>query len=603
MTASGVADRPTGAAGGSENPVLALWGRTHGFRAALAGLVILELLSNAAVLVEPLVVIWVLDALQDDGDLSTPVLTLGGIAVVGVALAAVTVFLLGRLGQRLVLRIRQETADRILDGQVTEVERLPTGDLLSRVGSDTTLLQQTLTEALVRGAVAPLALLAALALMATINGLLALVLVALLACATAVEWWAIGRHFEAAEDTQNRIGRMLTALQRVLIAFRTVKASATQPDERRRINGEAAAAYRSGVRTAKWAAVVDAVGLGTMEMLFLVALGIGSFQVSSGQLTLSGLVAFLLYAMYLREPVERLTEAAPSISSGLAAVQRLEQIRKLPVESALEDGEGARTDGTPSGHRRDKPGAGSVVLEDVWFGYDSTDVIKGLSLNLGRGLTVLAGPSGAGKTTVLSLIERFVDADRGRIRFDGVDIRHFHRGDLRRRLAYVEQESPLLGSTLRQAVLYGASDAGDAEVAAVLSAVGLDDWVGSLPQGLDTPLGERGVTISGGQRQRLAVARALLRQAEVLLLDEATSQLDGRSERVLLRTIVENARARTVVAVTQRLSLAAHAERVVVLDDGRIRAVGTHQELLSTDPLYRALAASDDHVPPSTRSA
>jgi ABC-type multidrug transport system fused ATPase/permease subunit len=582
------------AANRTKSPGRVLWGHTHGFRAVLAGLLTLELLSNAAVLLEPLLVMWVLDELERNGDLLTPVLTLGGIAAAGAALAAITVFLLGRLGQQLVLRIRREIADRVLDGRVTEVEKLPTGDLLSRVGSDTTLLQQTLAEALVHGAVAPLALLVALILMATIDVTLTLVLVTLLALATVVEWWALGRHFAATEDAQNRVGRMLTALQRVLIAFRTVKASATQPAERRVINGEGAAAYRSGVRAAKWAAVVEATGLGTVEVLFLVSLGLGSFEIASGKLALSGLLAFLLYAMYLREPVETLTEAAASISSGLAAVQRVEEVRKLPVESALEDGKG---DDASSGRRAGKHGEGSVVLEDVWFGYGSTDVIKGLSLDLGRGLTVLVGPSGAGKTTVLSLIERFVDVDRGRILFDGVDVRHFHRGDLRRRLAYVEQESPLLGSTLRQAALYGACDASEAEVEAVLIAVGLDEWIGSLPDGLDTPVGERGVTISGGQRQRLAMARALLRKAEVLLLDEATSQLDGRSEQVLLRTIVETAGARTVVAVTQRFLIATHADRVVVLDDGRVRAVGGHEELLSTDPLYRALATSAEHLP------
>lgn len=591
MTA--LAKRPRGTASGSKSPGRALWGHTRGFRAVLAGLLALELLANAAVLAEPLVVMWVLDALQRNRNLLTPVLALGGIAVAGVVLAVITAFLLGRLGQRLVLRIRRELAARVLDARVTEVEKLPTGDLLSRVGSDTTLLQQTLAEALVHGLVAPLALLAALVLMATIDMTLTLVVVVMLMLATVVEWLALGRHFAAAEDAQNRVGRMLTALQRVLIAFRMVKASNTQPDERRVVDEEGTAAYRSGVRAAKWAAIVDATGIGTVELLFLVSLGLGAFRIASGELALSGLLAFLLYAMYLREPVETLTDTAASISSSLAAVQRVEDVRNLPVESTLGDpepGAGAsQADEAPS--RTGERGEGSVVLEDVWFGYGSTDVIKGVSLDLGRGLTVLVGPSGAGKTTVLSLIERFVDVDRGRIRFDGVDVRHFHRDDLRRRLAYVEQESPLLGSTLRQAALYGVRDASEAEVEAVLAAVGLGEWIGSLPDGLDTPVGERGVTISGGQRQRLAVARALLRKAEVLLLDEATSQLDGWNEQVLLRTIVETARARTVVAVTQRFSIAAHADRVVVLDDGRIRAVGRHEELLGSDAFYRALAA------------
>ena len=592
MTA--LANGPRGTASGNKSPGRALWGHTRGFRTVLAGLLALELLANAAVLAEPLVAMWVLNALQRNSSLLTPVLALGGIAVVGVVLAVITVFLLGRLGQRLVLRIRRELAARVLDGQVTEVEKLPTGDLLSRVGSDTTLLQQTLAEALVHGLVAPLALLAALVLMATIDMTLTLMVVALLILATVVEWLALGRHFAAAEDAQNRVGRMLTALQRVLIAFRMVKASNTQQDERRVVDGEGADAYRSGVRAAKWAAIVEATGIGTAELLFLVSLGFGSFRIASGELSVSGLLAFLLYAMYLREPVETLTEAAASTSSSLAAVQRIEDVRNLPVESTLGDAEPGAVAGQvgEASNVAGERGEGSVVLEDVWFGYDSTDVIKGVSLDIGRGLTVLVGPSGAGKTTVLSLIERFADADRGWIRFDGVDVRHFHRDALRRRLAYVEQESPLLGSTLREAALYGVRDVSEAEVEAVLAAVGLDYWIGSLPDGLDTPVGERGVTISGGQRQRLAVARALLRKAEVLLLDEATSQLDGRSEQTLLRTIAETARARTVIAVTQRFSIAAHADRVVVLDDGRVRAVGRHEELLGSDAFYRALAGA-----------
>lgn len=590
MTA--LANRPRGTAGGRKSPGRALWGHTRGYRAVLAGLLALELLANAAVLAEPLVAMRVLDALQRNGDLLTPVLALGGIAVGGVVLAVITVFLLGRLGQRLVLRIRRELAARVLDGRVTEVEKLPTGDLLSRVGSDTTLLQQTLAEALVHGLVAPLSLLAALVLMATIDVTLTLVVVVLLTLATVVEWLALGRHFKAAEDAQNRVGRMLAALQRVLIAFRMVKASNTQPDERRVVDGEGIDAYRSGVRAAKWAAIVEATGIGTVELLFLVSLGLGSFRIASGELALSGLLAFLLYAMYLREPIETMTETAASISSSLAAVQRVEDVRNLPGESTLGDAEPGAVPGRvgEAPNEAGERGEASVVLDNVWFGYDSTDVIKGVSLDLGRGLTVLVGPSGAGKTTVLSLIERFVDADRGRIRFGGVDVRRFHRDDLRRRLAYVEQESPLLGSTLREAALYGVREVSEAEIEAVLAAVGLDEWIGSLPDGLNTPVGERGVTISGGQRQRLAVARALLRKAEVLLLDEATSQLDGRNEQVLLRTIVETARARTVVAVTQRFSIAAHADRVVVLDDGRVRAVGRHEELLGSDAFYRALA-------------
>jgi ABC-type multidrug transport system fused ATPase/permease subunit len=210
-------------------------------------------------------------------------------------------------------------------------------------------------------------------------------------------------------------------------------------------------------------------------------------------------------------------------------------------------------------------------------------VLRDVSFAATQGLTVLVGPSGSGKTTLLSLVERFVDAQQGRVLLDGVDVREWDRAELRGKLAYVQQEAPLLGDTIREAALYAVPDAESVDLAAALRAVALDAWVETLPLGLDTPVGERGVSISGGQRQRLAVARALLRGADVLLLDEATSQLDTVSERTLLESVTHYARSRVVVAVTHRMAVAAEADQVVLFDADGVHVVGKHA-LLQSDP-------------------
>ncbi|MCP3802036.1 ABC transporter ATP-binding protein/permease [Allokutzneria sp. A3M-2-11 16] len=569
----------------SGTPATVLWGYTKGSRGRLGSLMLLELLSNAAVLIQPLVASWVLDSLEADEELVTPVVLLAVVGVLGLVLATISHYLLGRLGEGMVLDVRRGLVRGLLHARVGDVTGRPVGDVLARVGSDTTLLRHTLSSALVHGAVAPLVLVAALALMASIDPVLLVVLLVVLVVTSIAEWFALKRMYEAAEHAQDRVAGMLTALQRTLIAFRTVKAFGTEDREERAVAEDARAAYRAGVRQAWLDALVQGISIGALEVMFLVVLGVGATRIVSGELQVSDLVAFLLYVTYLRDPVENGADAATSLSEGLAAVSRVQALHELPAEHEEPAGTLARHE------------EGGLRLDQLCYSHDREPVLRGVSLTAGRGLTVLVGPSGAGKTTVLGLIERFDDPDHGRILLDGADIRGLPRRELRRRLAYVEQEAPLLGETLREAVLYGAPDTAEQDLDEVLRAVALDEWISTLPEGLDTEIGERGARMSGGQRQRLAVARAVLRRAEVLLLDEATSQLDGRSEAQLLRALLDQARVRTVIAVSHRYSLAAHADHVVLLDQGQVLAVDTHEELLRAHPLYRALTnTSDDEV-------
>ncbi|MCB5909694.1 ABC transporter ATP-binding protein [Streptomyces pinistramenti] len=563
-----------------------LWRFGRGMGAAMAGLLVLDLLSYGAVLAQPRVVKWLLDSVSAGTGFGPGLVALGAVAVLSGVLLFTSNYWLGRFGQRIVLGARSGMVGSLLRAKVATVQREPVGDVLSRVGSDTTLLERAVAEALVRGTAAPLVLVATVLLMALTDVTMVLVLLGIVVLGAGAEWLALRRLFEATEATQSSLGEMLTGLQRVLVAFRTVKAFGTEAQEARGVIGRAEGAYQQGVRAARWSAVVSACGGVTMDAMFLTALGMGAAKIAAGTMPFSDLVAFLLYVMYLRAPVGAMTQAASAISEGLAALGRVQRILAIPAEPDDEDAEAAQAPAVP-------PPPAGIVLAEVSAGYGGTAILSGVSLHVPRGLTVLTGPSGIGKTTLLNLVERFLDAERGRVFLDGEDIRSLRRDELRRRLAYVEQDAPLLGETIRETVCYGTGCTDDREVLDTLRAVGLSEWLAGLPRGLDTTVDERAVSVSGGQRQRLAVARALLRHADVLLLDEVTSQLDADSEEVLLRTILDQSRARVVLAVTHRISVARQADLVVVLDEGRVRGAGRHTELMRSDPLYRRLATTE----------
>lgn len=263
-------------------------------------------------------------------------------------------------------------------------------------------------------------------------------------------------------------------MQRVLLAFRTVKASRTEKHEAEAFDEEARGSYRAGVSVARTEAVADTAALGSVEVTFLLVLGIGAIRVSAGEMNIGDLVALLLYVVYIQEPVGSLVSSAGRLSEGLAAARRVDELLQLEPEAPA----GAAV----VAHRPSAPDAEpGVRLDRVTFGYPNRPVLRDVTIDAPKGLTVLVGPSGTGKTTVLSLIERFLEPDDGRILLNGADIHEMDLSELRERVAYVQQESPLLGETIRAAAAYGVPDVAPDRLVAVLKSVGLLDWVTSLP--------------------------------------------------------------------------------------------------------------------------
>ncbi|MBT2511227.1 ABC transporter ATP-binding protein [Streptomyces sp. ISL-98] len=552
-------------------------------RGRLAVGVLLGLMGSVMGLAQPLAAKRVMDDMGQGRPAAEPVLLLSLLVVAGAVLVGLGHYVLQCSAESLACAARRRLADRILRLRVSVVDRTEPGDLIARVTSDTALLRQTAPHAMSAAVTGTLVTAATVVMMGLLDAVLlcvTLVVISLVGVSVAVVAPRIGR---ATRHTQEAVGSIGAALERVLGAFRTVKASGAEGREAEALHRAAERARRTGVRAATWEAVSATASAVVVQVCFLVVLGVGGARVTSGATDVSTLVAFLLYLFALAPRIGQLVEGVSQLQIGSAAAGRIGYVESLEVEDT-------GTEEADDGEAR--PPAG-VTFQQVRFAYRPglPRVHHEVSFTVpARGLTAFVGPSGAGKTTVFSLIERFYEPDAGRVLLDGLDVREWPLASLRAAIGYVEQDVPVLAGTLRDNLTLGAPAPTAERLARVLRLSRLDALADLLPHGLDTEVGHRGTRLSGGERQRVAVARALLRRPRLLLLDEATSQLDAANEAALRDTIADTARDTTVLVIAHRLSTVTTADRIVVMEAGRVRAVGTHAELMASDALYAELA-------------
>ncbi|MHC3467149.1 ABC transporter ATP-binding protein [Streptomyces sp. 7R007] len=550
----------------------------------LAG-ALLSLVTGATGLLLPLVAKGLIDDLAHDRAITGALLAMSGLVVANAALGALGSYVLRRTAESVVLGARRALSSYLLRLRIPAVDRSEPGDLMARITSDTTLLREVTTDSLVGLGTGGLTLVATVVMMGLVDPVLLGVTLAVILGAGTVLGVIVPRINKASRQAQNAVGVMGASLERILGALRTVKASGAEHREERTLHAAAEESWRQSVRAAKWSAAAGNTAGLAMQIAFITVLAVGGARVATGAIGVGTLVAFLLYVFYLMSPIQQVVGAITQYQTGAAALARIQEALALPSEPP------ARPAPLPV------PGAApaAVAFTDVRFRYadDLPYVHHGVSFAVPpRGMTAFVGPSGAGKTTVFSLIERFYDPESGTITVDGRDLPEWELPRLRSAIGYVEQDAPVLSGSLRDNLLLGNPEADEDAVARVLKTTRLDGLVARLPDGLETLVGHRGTKLSGGERQRVAIARALLRRPRLLLLDEATSQLDAVNEAALRDTVADVARTTTVLVVAHRLSTVTMADRIVVMDAGRVRAVGTHRELVAADPLYAELAAT-----------
>nr|WP_201469201.1 ABC transporter ATP-binding protein [Microbacterium hydrocarbonoxydans] len=580
---------------------------------------VLSVLGAAASLAQPLLVGQVIDAVQSERGLGILVWVLIGLVVVSSIISGYQHYLLQRTGTAIVYSSRRKLIARILHLPISEFDARRTGDLVSRVGTDTTLLYAVLTQGLADAVGSAILFVGALIAMLVIDPVLLLLIVIVIGVSVVVVTVLSGRIRTASTEQQVKVGELASGVERAVGSIRTVRASGATERETESVSTLASDAFGIGVRIAKISSLVVPIAGVALQLSLLVVLGVGGFRVAAGTITIASLITFILFLFMLVMPLATTFGAITSVNQALGALGRIQEVLDLPTETERDAEIAAGLE--PDVAASDAP---AIEFRDVRFRYPENvvaarqaaakeartvladahletvdtpsvaaprEVLRGVSFSVPRGARVaLVGPSGAGKSTILSLIERFYDPTGGSIRVNGHDSRTYARAELRARFGYVEQDAPTLAGTLADNLRLASPDASDEQCERVLRAVNLGDVLERNPIGLDAPVGEDGVMLSGGERQRLAIARALLTDAPILLLDESTSSLDGVNEQRMREAIDAVSTDRTLVVIAHRLSTVVDSDIIVVLQDGVVVGQGSHAELVESTPLYRDLA-------------
>lgn len=488
------------------------------------------------------------------------------------------------LGERITADLRRRVFNHLLQLSPAFFEQNRTGDVLSRLTNDTTQLETVIGSSVSMALRNALLLIGGLVMLAiTSLKLTALVLLAI--PVVLVPILAFGRRLRRlARASQDKVAEVGAFTDEVIHEIRTVQSYGHEPQATAEFNHRVESTFATGVARIRQRALLIVAVITLVFTAIAVILWVGGHDVLMGKMTGGELSAFIFYAVMVAGAVATISEVIGELQRAAGATERLVEL--LATQSSISSPQYPVA--LPD------PVQGAVTINQLTFSYPSrpdADVLKNFSLQVAPGEKIaLVGPSGAGKTTVFQLLQRFYDPLAGSILLDGVNINAVSLEQVRAQIALVPQDPVIFATSVRENVRYGRPDASDDDVQAACKAAYALEFIEQLPNGLDSELGERGVRLSGGQRQRIAIARAILADRPILLLDEATSALDSNSEQVVQQALEELMKGRTSIMIAHRLSTVVNADRILVLQQGQILATGTHTDLLASSELYRELA-------------
>ena len=507
-----------------------------------------------------------------------------GLIVVFCAMAAVRMYLVSWVGERVVADVRNAVYRHVIRMDAMFFEATRTGEVLSRLTADTTLVQSITGTSLSMVLRSMIQLPGALVMLAITN-LKLMGLIVVLIPAVLLPVITIGRKVRRlSRASQDRIADTSAMASESLDAVQIVQAFTAENAVADRYGKVVELSYDVAIERTRVRSVMSFVTFCCVFGGITFVVWVGSRSVLAGEITYGELSQFVLYALFAATSAGTLTEMWGEIQRASGATERL--IELLHAEPHV------RAPASPLA--LPQPGRGAIRFDNVGFNYPSRPeqpALTGISLDIRPGERIaFVGPSGAGKSTTFQLLLRFYDPQQGRILIDGVDIAQAEPREVRERIAVVPQETVIFGDTVLGNIRFGRPEASDEEIRAAARLAVADEFIRELPQGYDTYVGERGTRLSGGQRQRIAIARAILKNPSILLLDEATSSLDAENERLLQKALDHLMQDRTTIIIAHRLATVLKADRIVVINKGRIVDIGTHDELVQRDPLYARLA-------------
>lgn len=501
-------------------------------------------------------------------------------------------YILERSSESVLLSVRHRLAGHLLRLRIPTLESQRVGDLISRVTLDSTVIRNAVGSSLVQILTGAITLVGTVAVMIYLDWLLFSIVFVTVGVAAAAMLLVMTRIEVASVRLQESVGALSADIERALNGVRTVKVNNAEDREHERLTELAGAAFAAGVRAAR----LKALGNPAMHLAvtgsFVVSLLVGGVRVANHQMELSSLVTMMLLAMNLLIPVGDLFNGSVGLQKALGALSRIESTLGLPAEDVDEIPRGG-VDGDSAIETPSENGHPALEFREVRFSYDERPILDGVSFSVPpRGHVALVGHSGAGKSTVFSLVSRFYDPDGGDILLGGRSYAGRPRRAWRSEISLLEQNAPLLFGSLRDNLTYRQPGLGEDDLQRAIELAGLADLVSRLPRGLDTPVGEHGVLLSGGERQRVALARALIRRPVLMMLDEPTAMLDAETEKALNVTIQNVRKECALLVIAHRLSTIREADIVMFLKDGRIVDSGPHDELVARNADYRQLVGA-----------
>ncbi|MFD2115526.1 ABC transporter ATP-binding protein [Paenibacillus yanchengensis] len=516
------------------------------------------------------------------------VMTIGILAAVfaiQTSMSAVSIYAMSYVGEFMIRGLRNKLWERMLRFTVPYYDNNSTGETMSRLTNDTNVMKDFIIGHVISFLSGVISIIGGISILLWMDWRMTLLMLIAIPAAFVILWPLGSKMFSISQKTQEETALLQGDLGRVLGDIRLVKASVSEQLEEKQGKGRIASLFRFGLQEAKIMSIVSPLMMTVMLIILVLLIGYGGVRVAQGDLSSGQLVAIILYMFQIIMPFTQMASFFTQFQKAQGAAERLAQLLQQPLEQAIVIAEN-------DAYKGGAEAIPSLYFQQLQFRYkEDRPILQEVDFVVEAGkMTAIVGPSGSGKTTLFALLERFYLPDHGEIRYGARAIQHIPLDEWRQKIAYVSQDSPVMAGSIHYNLTYGLQQVTESAILDALEQANLLSFINSLPEGLQTLVGERGVMLSGGQRQRIAIARAMLRNPDILLLDEATAHLDSESEKLVQQAMEKLMNNRTTLVIAHRLSTIVHANQIIVLEQGIVTGTGTHADLLQHHKLYAKLA-------------